>query len=429
MTEEQISTLILEPLNAKIEESSKALQEELAKSTDDRDSHLAAKIDRELESMRAEMKSELAKAEARYSLPGSEDTGDAKKDFSISRAFRAIATKDWSRAGRELETFKSMERRAGDDASIAWDAKDMNVGVDTQVGFLVPNENIRPIIEILRSRTVVTKLGARELAVTGSPVLIPRQNGNTTAYWTAEGASITQSDLTVDQLSGSPKTLAAYSELTNLLLELSQPAADALVRDDFAAQLARGLDLAALSGDGTGNSPVGIASTVGINTVTLTANPTYAQLLEYVQALRLADAFRGRMGWAMSPEFYGAVEAIDDEALPGHALMRRLVSVYGGGVIAGAGGVDNAPSNAPSTTTELLGFPVETSSQMESVVADPASAIFGNFEDLMILGWGGMQLAASGEAGSVFQSDMTAVRGLLRRDIIVRHPESFTVTA
>ena len=429
ITEQQISEQILAPLNLKIAETSKALQDQLAKTGEDRDTQLADKIDRELESMRAEMKSELAKAEARYSLPGSEDTGDEKADFSLSRAARAITTGNWSRAGRELETFKAMEAKAGDDARVPWDSKEISVGVDTGAGFLVPNENVRPMIELLRSRTVTMKLGAREINVVGSPVMIPKQTGLTTATWVGEGSAIPASDIGIGQIEGRPRTLAAYSEMTNLLLELSQPAADAVIRDDFAAQLSRGLDLGALMGTGAGGQPLGIVNTTDVNIVTLGANPTYAQLADYPQQLRLADAFMGRMGWAMSPEFYGAVETIDDEALPGHALMRRLLSVHSGGMLGGGAGLENAPSNAPSTMTELLGYTVETSTQMESTVDSPGSAIFGNWEDLIFLAWGGMQLAASGEAGSVFQSDKTAIRGLCRRDVIVRNPESFCVTA
>ena len=50
---------------------------------------------------------------------------------------------------------------------------------------------------------------------------------------------------------------------------------------------------------------------------------------------------------------------------------------------------------------------------------------FGNWEELIIGQWGGMEIALSTETSDAFEKDQTWVRVLQEVDIAVRHPESF----
>ncbi len=428
LSEKLISETIIRPIEEKIGAVEERLREEWEKDREERDTHVMEKHSNELKALRDELKSEIEKLKARYSLPGSEPTGDEKKDFSLAKSVLAIRSGNWYGAELELEVFKEMRKKAGEDAFVPWDGqKTMSAGVDTSGGFLVPNENVRPVIELLRSRMVTIKLGAREMDVVGSPVMIPKQTGSTTAHWVGEGVSIPPSDLAIGQVTGRPHTIAALTKLSNLLMELSQPGADQLIREDFAAQLARGLDYAALAGVGANAQPLGIIDTPDVKTTAVSGTPTYDELIAFPHKLRQGDAFRGQMGYVMHPDSYHAIETIKDPTDGSQPLMRRLVGAFAGGFLGGAGGLTNGAANVPAVVTMLGGYPVETSTQLSDTVGGAGSIIFGNFEDLMFLNWGGMQLAASSEAGNSFETDQTYVRALMRRDVIIRHPQSFCI--
>ena len=127
------------------------------------------------------------------------------------------------------------------------------------------------IVSLLRcfDRAVCIAPRRQCLAILQGLVEIPKQTGGATAYWPGENAAITGSDLTLDQLSLSPKAVGCLVKLSNRLIQLSNPSAEVMVRRDIATALALAIDLKALRGDGTSNTPTGIANTSGINTVAI----------------------------------------------------------------------------------------------------------------------------------------------------------------
>ena len=119
-------------------------------------------------------------------------------------------------------------------------------GTDSAGGYLVPTQHVAELIEMLYDRAVCIALGATVLDnLTGSPVEIPKQTGGATAYWPGENAAITGSDLTLDQLSLSPKAVGCLVKLSNRLIQLSNPS-EVMVRRDIATALALAIDLKAL---------------------------------------------------------------------------------------------------------------------------------------------------------------------------------------
>jgi HK97 family phage major capsid protein len=177
------------------------------------------------------------------SLPG---VTDEKEEFSFLKAINGIRTGDWSNAGFEKEIFDNTKTV-------------MTVGTDSQGGYIVPNEYIAQLIELLRAESVVMRAGATVLGnLTGSPVEFPRQEGGATAYWVGENEDITESNQTLGQIALTPKACSALVKLSNRLLSMSNPDAEAMVRRDIAQVIALKIDLAALAGVGTATEPRGI---------------------------------------------------------------------------------------------------------------------------------------------------------------------------
>lgn len=223
------------------------------------------------------------------SLPGVEDEG-----FSFFKALRAITTGDWSEAGKEREVFQETRRRA------------LGTGDDVAGGYLVPAQAMPELIEMLRAESVVISSGARVLSdLMGSPVIFPKQTSGATVYWITDNQTITASEQAFGQLSLTPKKAAALVQLSNSLIAMSLPSAEAVVREDIAAALALAIDLAALRGSGASNQPTGIANTPGINTVALGANGAALSNLDLFFDLAYEvekdNALRGSLGYVFHP--------------------------------------------------------------------------------------------------------------------------------
>jgi HK97 family phage major capsid protein len=357
-----------------------------------------------IENTMAEMKSNLEE-ERRAHLPGVAVASQAqeKEAFSLGRACRAIAKKDFSYAPYEKEVFDNMNEKA------------MSVGTDTAGGFIVPEEAILSVIEKLKSRVVAYELGARDMAVSGVPVVLPRMSTSATASWVSENATIAASDAAFQQLSLTPKTAAGRVVLSNLLLETSNPAADRIIEEDLGSQLGIAVDSAALIGGGAGQ-PMGIISTAGVGTVAGVAAGSIVngidKLIDFEQDLQNADAYGGRLGWAIHPSVLGAIrEMVVDGAGTSVPLGQQVVS---------EGYADSILGHPYATTTSLTAFAAGGAASATN------SIIFGNWEDLMIARWGGLRLMASNTSDDAFSKDQTHIRGTIRVDVGLRHTESFS---
>lgn len=340
------------------------------------------------------------------SLPG---VNEGKQQFSFLKAIRAIRWNDWNDAGFEKEVFDQTRKRA------------MSQGTDSAGGYLVPTQHIAELIEMLYDRAVVIALGATVLDnLTGSPVEIPKQTGGATAYWPGENAAITGSDLTLDQLSLTPKVVGCLVKLSNRLIQLSNPSAEGMVRRDIAKALALAIDLKALRGDGTNNTPTGIANTSGINTVAIGTSGgvfDFDIASQMIDELDVDNALNGKLGFAFHSKVKGK-------------MKRERVPQFSGD---GKGAYVMMPMT-DAVLKERLGFAFETTNQIPTNLTKASGTslsevYFGNWEELLIANWGAMQIMASQETSDAFEKNQTWVRILQDVDIGVRHAQSFCLVS
>jgi HK97 family phage major capsid protein len=384
--------------------------EKFANAESDKRAELQEQI-KGLEASIAEVKENLV-VEKRGHLPGVEaatpDSG--KEGFSMARACRALARKDFRDAPYEQEVFAEMKEKA------------MSVGVDPSGGYIVPEEAITTVIEALKANVVAYDLGARDMAASSTPLTIPKLTTSATGYWVSENSTITASDLGFEQINMTPKTVAGRVILSNLLLETSTPTADSIIEQDLASQLGLALDAGVLNGSSGGGAgePVGIMQTSGISSVTCTAMdeddpPTVANLMEFISDLDAANALRGRLAWCVHPTIMNQIRQIksanESAGTPSLDVSRFVVS--------------------DSLADRILGYEFRTSTQMAAPTSTTSakSLLFGNWDDVMIARWGGLRLLASDTSDDAFSKDQTHIRATMRCDVALRHPESFSVSA
>ena len=331
--------------------------------------------------------------------------------FSIVRAIDAIARNDWSNAGFEKEMSDATGQKLGKQARgffLPTDVmtRDLTVGTTTAGGHTVATDLLSgSFIDVLRNKMTVVDLGATMLTDLNGNVAIPRQTGGATAYWVAESGAITESAAAFDQVTLSPNTVGAFSDISRKLLLQSSIDVESFVRNDLATTLAIELDRAAIHGSGSSNQPTGIIATSGIGDVAGGTNglaPTYAHIVGLETQVAQDNADLGNLAYLTNSKVRGKL--LTTEKASNTAQM-----VWG----------DN---------NTLRGYNAAVSNQVSSTLTKgnqslSSAIIFGNWSDLLIGMWGGLDIAVDTATGSA--SGTVRVVALQDVDVAVRHAESF----
>ncbi len=281
---------------------------------------------------------------------------------------------------------------------------------------LVPTE-MGDLIELLRNRMMVRRLGARVLSGLNGNVSFPRQTGSGTLSWVAEnpGSDLADSDATLDQVTLSPKSAMSTTAYSRQLLAQSSIDVDMFVRDDLMAIGALGLDYAAIAGTGTGNEPTGILNTTGVGLVvggTDGAAPTWDHIVDLESEVAIDNADVGNLAYLTNAKVRGK--------------LKKTTKVSGD---AGAGFVWER-GDEPGFG-EMNGYRAAVSNQVPSNLDKGASVgvcsaiIFGNFADLLIGEWGTFEIIA--DPYSKKKQALVELTLFFMADVAVRHPESFAV--
>jgi len=344
------------------------------------------------------------------------------ENFSRGRALCGILLNKWYNP--ELGTFadkgKSFEYAKLQEYAEAIGKANEITSTGGAGGYAIPPQAIQNWIERLYANTVVKQAGATLLTgLTGSPVTIPRHSSSLTAYWIGEGDEITGSGIGDQQLSLTPKELAALYVIQNktLILAASNPSLENLLLGDMDMQIQLGVDLGALRGTGASNQPTGVANTSSINTLALGTNGDYFDfddVIDMETELMIDNALRGNLAFVTHPYIK-------------QRLRKTKIAQYSGDTA----GEYIVKSLSDENLKAELGYPMYTTTQLPTNLEKGSSGTvcsevyFANWSDLIIAQWGGIDIARSDSAGSAFEKNQTKVRMIQMVDIAARHPESF----
>lgn len=288
-----------------------------------------------------------------------------------------------------------LSRPLGKDAA----ERAMSVVPGSKGGYMVSIDQMG-FIDILRNRSVAMAMGARVLSGLQGNVTFPRQTGKPTVTWQGgEGVSVTAADQALGQLSMTPKTCIAITDVSEQLLAQASPSAEAFVMADLAADVAiDGVDAATINGAG-GAQPLGIKNTTGITSGQDSSSATYAKILAFPGAAGTANAIRGNPGWVTNTN--GAIKLVQ---------VQRFTStdtpVWVGNILNGV----------------LVGFNAMSSEQLAS-----GNLIFGSWDELVIGEWGVLELSMD-NGGTRFNQAQVGIRALWMVDVLLRYPQAFVVS-
>ena len=272
--------------------------------------------------------------------------------------------------------------------------RDLNVGTASAGGNLVATDlDAGSFIDLLRNASALDQAGATVLTGLTGNVAIPRQSGAGTAYWVAESGAPTESQQTVDQVSLTPKTVAAFTDYSRRLMLQSSIDVENMIRTDLATVLALKIDLAGLYGTGSNSEPLGLKLTTGIGTEDFAADaPTFAEVVALESDVATANALMGSPVYLMNAAMRGNLKTTKKDAGSGIFIMEN---------------------------GEVNGYAGVLSNQVAA-----NDLWFGNFADLIIGYFSGLDLMVDPYTHST--SGTVRVVAMQDVDIAVRHPESFT---
>lgn len=286
--------------------------------------------------------------------------------------------------------------------------RDLNVGSATAGGNLVATTLLASnFIELLRNRMMVAQMGATMLDGLVGNMAIPSQTAAASTNWVTEGNAVTESEATFGQVTLSPKTVGMFTDYSRRTLLQTTPAIEALVRADLAAGIAVEIDRAALHGSNSGGQPRGIAATAGIGSVaggTNGAAPTYLNMIALEEQVAVANADVGALGFLTNAKMRAQLRGTQQFA------STNGVPVWGSDntILGYRAGVSN---NVSSTLTK------GTSNGVCSAI------FFGNWNDLLIGLWGGLDLIL--DASALATSGGRRLVALQDVDVAVRRAASF----
>jgi len=165
-------------------------------------------------------------------------------------------------------------------------------------------------IDLLQTKSVLAPLGVRFLSGLVGDVAIPKMTAGATGYWVTEGNDITESQPTLGQVTGAPHTCGALVDISRRLLNHSTPDAEAMVRDEIIARVARTIQIAVFQGTGADGQPSAITAASNINNPSVTeGTPTYAELLAFIGDIMTDNAEADGMKWVMTGEVWAKLAA------------------------------------------------------------------------------------------------------------------------
>lgn len=353
------------------------------------------------------------------------DMSEAEKArYSMVRAINAAISGNWKEAGFEAEVSADIGKRMGKSTdgffmptNIPFAQRAAYAAGASATGGAIVATNLLPgsFIEVLRAKSRVMQLGATVLSGLVGNVDIPRQTGASGTFWVAEGTALTEAEATFDKVSLAMKHIGTYSQISRNMLMQSTPDIEMIARADLIAQIALGIDLAALSGAGSGGVPLGIANTPGIGSVvggTNGAAITIDHLIDMETAIASANADVDNMAYIANAKTVGALKKL--KSTTGQYLWST-----------------NPLGQRSATPGEINGYAVARTNQARgnltkgTSVGTCSEVFMGNWSELLVGEWGVLEIMPNPYDPAAYKAGAVLLRAMQSLDIGVRHAASF----
>ena len=232
----------------------------------------------------------------------------------------------------------------------------LQVGTDSEGGYLVPDEYERTLIEALEEQNIFRQL-AHVIHTSSGERKIPVVASKGTASWIDEEAAYPESDDTFGQVSIGAFKLATMIKISEELLNDSVFDMPSYIAKEFARRIGAAEEEAFFTGNGTGR-PLGILAATGGAEIGVTA--AKADSLTFDEVMDLFYSLR-------TPYRRNAVFIMNDSTVK---ALRKLKN--------GNGDYIWQPAVTAATPDTILNRPVYTSGFMPALATGNKTILFGD---------------------------------------------------
>jgi HK97 family phage major capsid protein/HK97 family phage prohead protease len=335
------------------------------------------------------------------------------REYSFMKAVRGLVNGSGLN-GLEREVSDEIAKRQGREArgfyapDSFWTGKrDLTVGTDSAGGFLKPTDHLGDqFIDALRSRLVLNQLGTRFMSGLRGDVAIPKLSGGVSAGFVAENGATSEVNATFAQVTMSPKSLGAFTDVSRLLMIQSDPSVEQIVRDDLLNAIAQKIEDVAIEG-GASNEPTGITQTTGIGSVAIGTNggaATWGKVVDLIKEVEQDNAAIGEINFLTNSKVKAHLSQTAKVSSTDSVMILNdpWTSLYGYNMA--------VTNNVPSDLTKGTGTGL-------------SALIAGDFSQLMIGLFSTSDVLVDPYTGG--SSGAVRIRVMQEVDVAVRHAQSF----
>ena len=287
----------------------------------------------DINTVRAEILRDFAKANATQTTvedPLDEMQKTEHRQYDLIKAIRSLMPNSKVDAGFEWEVSAECARRYGKTPKGIMVPLSVTRAFSTAEGSgaaITPTIHSSTYYDILRAKLVLEKLGAHVINVSGESIGIPKTAADSgpAVYWIdGNGEAVGEGEIKTGQVVLQRKTAGTYVDITRALLNGSVPDAQSIVLNAIAENMARGLQLAILKGDGQGNKPAGLIPKLTPKTFASAGAPTWQEILtEFEGALSAANMEVADCKWLVSPITFANLRGASRDTGSGKFIASR----------------------------------------------------------------------------------------------------------
>lgn len=233
----------------------------------------------------------------------------------------------------------------------------LQIGTDSEGGYLVPDEYERILVEALEEENVFRQL-AKVIRTSSGDRKIPVVATKGTASWIDEEGAYLESDDSFGQVSIGAYKVGTMIKVSEELLNDSVFDLEAYISREFARRIGAKEEEVFFTGDGSGK-PLGVLAAAGGAETGVTAASATAitadELIDLFYSLKAP--YRRNAVWVLNDSTIKAIRKLKDNQ--GQYLWQ--------------------PSLTTGAPDLLLGKPVRTSAYMPAIAADAKTVAFGDF--------------------------------------------------
>ena len=233
----------------------------------------------------------------------------------------------------------------------------LQIGTDSEGGYLVPDEFERTLVEALEEENIFRQL-AKVIQTSSGDRKIPVVASKGTASWIDEEGAFTESDDAFSQVSIGAYKLGTMIKVSEELLNDSVFDLESYISREFGRRIGAKEEEAFFTGDGSGKPTGVLAATGGAQTGVTAASATAITADELIDLFySLNSPYRKNAVWLLNDATVKAVRKLKDAQ--GQYLWQ--------------------PSLVAGTPDTILGRPVKTSAYMPVIAASAKTIAFGDF--------------------------------------------------